>query len=141
MTTYYKKRRGPQGPNKNEEKVQRGKSAENQARLAGALGSRFPSVKRLTVRLRFLDAKGNLLEEKTIALSPPDAAVFKTPCPGRCGQGSFDFEEKVGQSVAAKLPLSECSAQCPEPLYGTGSETCGCELRCRLELEYSSPAE
>ena len=140
MAGYFKKRKGPQGPNKNEEKVLRAQKAESQARLTQALGARFPSLKRLKIQLTLLDHRQNVLEEKTLNLGPLDRPVFTQDCPGRCGHGVFDFGAKMAALAAAATPLYEGAVKCQEPLYAGASETCGCELRCRAELEFA-PAE
>jgi len=135
MAGYFKKRRVA-GPSKNEEKVLRGQSEERQARMAGTLSSRFPTVKRLRVDLKFLDARQQPLDEKHLDLKPGDAAIFTVPCPGRCGRGSFDFSKKAAETVEARLPASDSSAKCQEPLYAGSAEVCGWEARCRMEIEY-----
>lgn len=136
MAGHFKKRKGYQGPNKNEQKVTRGKNADNQARVYGVLGAKFPLLKRLKIGLTFLNAQQQMLDQQTMSLGPTDAAVFTVPCPGRCGRGSFDFGGKIAETVGAGLLLSESSAKCPESLYAGSPETCGCEIKCRMEADY-----
>lgn len=136
MPGYFKKRRHAQGPNKNEEKVLRAQSEENRARMAGTLSARFPSVKSLRVHLTFLDARQQVLEEKDMELGRSDAAIFVIPCPGRCGQGSFDFTKKLAENIEGRLDVSESGAKCAEPLYAGSAEACGCEIRCRVKIDY-----
>lgn len=136
MPAYFKKRRGPQGPNKNEEKVQRAREAKDPGRSFGLLGMKFPSVKRLKVHVVFLDARQNVLEEKDFSLGPNDPAALTIPCPGRCGSGSFDLAGKIEQMATTALSASESGAKCPEPLYASSPEACGCEIRCKMEIEY-----
>ncbi|MBI5629922.1 MAG: hypothetical protein HY921_03445 [Elusimicrobia bacterium] len=136
MAGHFKKRRGPQGPNKNQEKVLRARNAENPARLVGLLGSKFPSVKQMRIHLTFMDARQHILEERDLSLAPSDAAIFTVPCPGRCGHGTFNFALKAAETIAAQFPLSESGAKCPEALYASSVETCGCEIKCRMEIEY-----
>ncbi len=134
MAGHFKKRRGASGPNKNEEKVQRGKSDE--VRTFGMLGARYPFVKHLKIDLTFLDMLGNPLDTKHMSLGPTDAANFKVACPGRCGRGSFEFGVKIADSVAARLPVVEASGKCSEPMYPGSAEACGCQAKCRLEFDY-----
>jgi len=141
MPGYFKKRRGAQGPNKNEQKVMRAQKAENQARMVGALSEKFPPIRHLKIHLTFLTPNQGIIDEKNISLDPSDAAVFTVGCPGRCGQGSFDFSGKVAEAVTALLPVSESSAKCAKPLYASATETCGCEVKCRMELAYFPPEE
>ena len=140
MPAYFKKRRSSQGPNKNEEKVMRARDAQNQALQAGALKEKFPTLKHLKIHLIFLDANQHVLDEKKLIFGPSDAAVFTVPCPGRCGRGSFDFGGKIAETVNAGLLFSESNAKCLESLYMASPETCGCEIRCRMEMDYL-PAE
>lgn len=141
MAGYFKKRRGSQGPNKNEQKVARARSAENQARLGGMVREKFPRVRRLRISLTFLDARQEVLDEKALVFGPSEAATFTVACPGRCGIGSFDFGGKIADAVGAGLPVSEGSAKCPEALYAGAAEACGCEVRCRMEIDYFPAAE
>ena len=136
MAGYRKKRRGPQGPNKNEKKVMRSRDAEKQAIIAGSLKERFPFIKHLNIHLVIRGAQQQLLDEKSLSLGPGDPCLFSVPCPGRCGNGSFDFSGKVEETVKALLPASESSAKCAKPLFAGASEVCGCEIKCRMELDY-----
>lgn len=144
MAGFFKKRKVAHGPNKNEQKVMRGRRAEDEARQAGVLGARFPFLKNLRIHLVFLDANQRMIDEKRLALRSTDAAIFSVSCPGRCGQGTFDFSGKVAEAVDRRLPVSECGAKCGEPLYAGSAETCGLQIKCRLELDYlpapSAPA-
>ena len=112
----------------------RAKIAENQARLI--LSSRFPSIKQLRIHYVFLDARQRTLNEETVTLGPCDPAAFTLPCPGRCGKGSFDFTDKLKETAGAGLAFSEASAKCPESLYASSLEACGCEIKCRMDIEY-----
>ncbi|MBI5242501.1 MAG: hypothetical protein HY922_02305 [Elusimicrobia bacterium] len=136
MAGYRKKRRGPQGPNKNEKKVLRSKDAQKQALAAGLLSEKFPSIKRLSVHLVFRSAQQQLLDEKTLQLGPTDPCLFAMPCPGRCGTGSFDFTGKVEEAARSLLPSSDSSGKCAKPIFVGSSDLCGCELKCRMDLEY-----
>jgi hypothetical protein len=133
---YRKKRRGPQGPNKNEKKVMRSRDAEKQAIIAGALGEKFPSIKHLNIQLVIRGAQQQLLDQKSLSMGPEDPCLFSTPCPGRCGTGSFDFSGKVEETAAARLPASESSGKCAKPIFVGSSELCGCEIKCRMEVDY-----
>ena len=135
MPNYFKKRRA-QGPSKNEQKVMRAKDAENQARSAGILGEKFPSVRQLNIRLVFTDSKQHVIDEKTLSFGPSEACLFTIPCPGRCGAGSFNFAGKVQDTVLAALAVSEASGKCSEPLYAGSPEACGCQAKCQLEIDY-----
>ncbi len=141
MAAYYKKRRRNQGPNKNEAKVARAQRAESSARMAGVMGARFPSIKRLTLHLIFLDRQ-RVLEEKDLSISPQEAATFLFPCPGRCGRGQFDIAVKIAEAVTGRLPLFEFSLPCAEPYYSAKAEPCGCELKGRMQIDFfPAPAD
>ena len=103
---YFKKRRA-KTVSKNEERQEKASRAESQVRMAGVVGARFPNVKRLNMRVTFLDARKNPLDEKTLSLAPNDPAIFKQPCPGMCGHGTFDFSLKITEQVAAAAPSAE----------------------------------
>jgi len=136
MARYFKKRRKNSGPNKNEEKVQRAADARNRESSGGALGVRFPFVKRLKVTLQFFTAQQQLLDEKVLDLKASDPYRFDVACPGRCGTGNFDFSEAVANAVAKRQTLAESGASCRDPLFAGSSETCGCQVKCRMELEH-----
>ncbi len=130
------KRRGPSGPNKNEQRVQRGKEAERRSRMTGALGQRYPTVERLAVDLDFTGPQGQSLERKTWAFGLNDAVDLAAPCPGRCGEGKFDLAAKIEAVIEARQALSEAAGKCQEPLYSGSTEVCGCQLKCRIEVRY-----
>lgn len=139
MARYFKKRRKNQGPNKNEEKVLR--AAQAREGSGGSLGGRYSSVKRVKITLRFLTAQQQLLEEKTLELKASDPYDFGAPCPGRCGTGHFDFSEAVSNTVARRQSVAESGGICKEPVFAGAQETCGCQLKCRMEIEYAPQAE
>ena len=136
MARYFKKRRKNAGPNKNEEKVQRAADAQNRESSGGVLGVRYPFVKHLKVTLQFFSAQQQLLEEKVMDLKPNDTYRFDAPCPGRCGSGHFDFSEAIANAVAKHRNLSESGGVCPEPIFAGSTQTCGCQAKCRIELDY-----
>ncbi|MDD5630020.1 MAG: hypothetical protein PHU21_13210, partial [Elusimicrobia bacterium] len=121
------------GPNKNEEKVQRAADREASGEV---LGIRYPFVKRLKVTLQFFSAQQQLLDEKVMDLKPNDPYKFDAPCPGRCGSGRFDFTEAVDNAVARHRTLSASGGVCPQPLFAGSTQTCGCQAKCRIELDY-----
>ena len=145
MARYFKKRRKNSGPNKNEEKVQRAADAHSRESSGGVLGARFPFVKHLKITLRFLTAQQQLLEEKVLDLKPTDPYRFDMSCPGRCGSGHFDFSAAVANAVNRRQPVVESGGVCPDPLFAGSSQTCGCQAKCRIELDFlplpAAPAE
>ena len=133
---YFKRRRGSGGPSKNEKKVMRSREEERQSRAGGTLAQRYPYVKRLVVHLEFLSPQKHPLSQETRAFEPADICKFSVSCPGRCGDGSFDLAGKIDAVILAEQTASESSGKCPKPLYAGAAETCGCELKCRLEVSY-----
>ena len=131
----FKKRRYAP-PNKNEEKVKRSINAEYRAQSAGTLGSRFPQVERLSVRLTFLSPQQHILGEETRTFKPSDISNFIALCPGRCGGGSFNIEAKIEEVVTARLPSSESGGKCQQTLYAGSPDICACELKCKMEASY-----
>ena len=138
MPGYFKRRRGHNGPNKNEAKVIRAHREEVLERQAGTLSSHFPEVGGLRVHLTFLGAHQQLLEEKDLAFKPGDTAIFTAACPGRCGRGVFDLSEKIAAMVGERLGEAEDAQTCPETIFGGSAQVCGGELRCRIEIDYLS---
>lgn len=136
MAGFFRKRRGPSGPSKNEQKVMRAAAAERQARSGGTLAERFPTVKRLVVKLELLSPQKQALSEETRSFEAKDICKLAVPCPGRCGNGSFDLAGKIEAVVLAEQPVSEASGLCKKPLYAGAADVCGCELRCKIEIVY-----
>jgi hypothetical protein len=130
------KRRARASPNKNEEKVQRSREAASQANFAGVLGQRFPTVERLSVQLEFVNPQSHSVEHQTRLFSASDSCDFKVPCPGRCGQGSYDLAGKIQAVVDAHESSSEGNGICQEPLYAGSPEVCGYQLKCKIEVRY-----
>lgn len=135
MSPFFR-RRSRSGPNKNEQKVLRGKEAANRTRLAGLLGQRYPSVERLSVQLDFISPQGHSIDHQTRIFWPSDTCDFSVPCPGRCSGGSYDLAAKIRPVVEGRETLSESSGLCQEPLYGGSPDTCGFRLKCRIEVRY-----
>lgn len=137
MPTYYnKKKRKNSGPNKNEEKVQRGKDAERLGASSNSLGARFPGVEKLVVTLQFMSSREADLGTETRSFTPQDPCRFEAACPGPCGVGEFNLASKIESVIAARLPSAEASGQCEEPLFAGSKELCGCRLNCRLTVSY-----
>src|SRR5262249_40368522 len=105
MPGFIKKRRGPSGPNKNEQKVARAESAEGEGKRI--MGQRLHMIKKLKLAIKFLDVRGNMLDEAVRAFTPLDAAKLAADCPGRCGRGKFDFNPVVAGVVEARQNVSE----------------------------------
>ena len=139
MAGYFKpKRRRSAGPNKNEQKVMRGRSAENQARFAALLKDRFPNVQRLTVELNFFTPQEELYEQQTRAFDAQSKCDLAVPCLGRCGgRGSFDLAAKVKSVVDARQERSDGHGVCREPLYAGATDVCGFKLHAKIQVEYA----
>ncbi len=131
MARFFKKRRADAGPSKNELKARRGRDTGGPS-----LAARYPSVQKLEVRLEFLGAQAQVLEQESRAFGPGDECRFTAACPGRCGAGRFDLAAKIDAVVAARQTASESRGLCQEPLYAGSPENCGCELRCSIQAEY-----
>jgi len=136
MARYFKKRRKNSGPNKNEEKVQRAADAQSRESSGGVLGARFPFVKHLKITLQFFTAQQQLLDEKVMDIKANDPYRFDAGCPGRCGNGHFDFSEAVANAVNRRRPLTESGGTCAQPLFAGSTQTCGCVAKCRIELDF-----
>ena len=134
MAGYFKKRKGPSGPNKNEQKVMR--SREQQSRGRSTLSSRFSTVRKITVKLDFLSPQQHVLGQEARTFGSDDACDFTVSCPGQCGVGAFNLAAKVEQLVTVRQAACDTGGKCQEPLYAGAASVCGCELKCRIEVEY-----
>ena len=136
MAGFPRRRRGPQGPNKNEQKVQQREAAERRVRSAGSLADRFPSVERLSISLEFRGPQDSVLGSENRVFRGADIVELAAPCPGLCGVGNFDLAAKIEQVVIAREPASQASGVCQERLYAGSPDVCGCRLACRIEISY-----
>jgi hypothetical protein len=137
MPGFYRKKRRKAGPNKNQEKVQRGREAEAEAHAAGTLATRFPGVRGLKIRLTVTSPQGVVLDETEDLIGPNDPFIIEADCPGRCGSGSFDFAETVAQALTKLEEHGAAEIACPEHLYGGGPEACGSVAKCEFEAEFA----
>lgn len=137
MPGFYRKKRRKVGPNKNQEKVQRGREAEAQAHAAGTLATRFPGVRGLKFRLSVTSPQGVVLDETEDQLGPDDPFLISADCPGRCGSGRFDFAEAVSQALSRLEERGSAEIPCAEQLYGGGPETCASVAKCEFEAEFA----
>jgi hypothetical protein len=137
MPGFYRKKRRKAGPSKNEEKVQRGRDADDEARAAGTLASRFPTVRGVKVKITVTSPQGVVLDETDDLIGPNDAFQIAADCPGRCGSGSYDFAELVADSLTKLEEQGSTEKACQEPLYGGGPDICGCVAKCEFEAEFA----
>lgn len=137
MARYFKKRR-PVGPSKNEEKLQRNREAEARERNLGRLVDQFPQVEQMTIHLDLLSPQQHsLAEPETRVFKSEDRVDLSVPCPGRCGQGSFNLAGKVTALVEGHETKAEASGICQEPLFAGASDVCGVRLACKIEVQYA----
>lgn len=135
MAGYFKRRPAP-GPSKNEQKVSSRRDADSRAKSAEALGHRYPTVQKMTIKLQFVSPQQHVIDQQTRAYNPQDQYDFSVPCPGRCGDGAFDLAAKIDGIVEKREPMSESSGACQKPLYAGAAEVCGLQLKCRIEVQY-----
>ncbi|MDD5305378.1 MAG: hypothetical protein PHS14_19950, partial [Elusimicrobia bacterium] len=96
---FYRKKRRKAGPSKNDEKVRRAQTAEDNERNAGTLSTRFPSVRSLKVKVSIATPQGVVLEGSEETYGPNDPFFLEADCPGSCGSGSYDFAVLIAQSL------------------------------------------
>ncbi len=137
MPGFYRKKRRKAGPNKNQEKVQRGREAEAEAHAAGTLATRFPGVRGVKVRMIVTSPQGVVLDETEDLIGPNDPFIIETDCPGRCGSGSFNFAETVAQALTKLEEHGTAEVACAEQLYGGGPEACGSVAKVEFEAEFA----
>lgn len=135
MAAFFKRRAKP-GPSKNEQKVQRGLQAEARARGGSSVQQKFPTVEHLALLIDIITPQAQAIDHQTRSFSASEPCDFAVPCPGRCGQGSYDLSYKVKSAVEARESLSEGSLICKEPLFAGSSDSCGYTLKYRVEIRY-----
>jgi hypothetical protein len=133
---FYRKKRRKAGPSKNEKKVGRAQTAEDQERAAGTLSTRFPSVRALKVKVSIATPQGVVLEESEETYGPNDPFFLEADCPGSCGSGSYDFAVLIAQSLENLQERGQAQIICAEPSYsGAAGATCGCIAKCEFTAE------
>ena len=141
MPVFFKprRRRGPAGPNKNEQKVLRRASAERDARSAGTLKDRFPTVESIGFQFTFITPQQEVYETGSRKIAATDAADFFAPCPGRCGgeRGSFDLADEIKTAIEARRERAEGRLICQETMNIGTVGTCDFRLEWKATLAYA----
>jgi hypothetical protein len=141
MPAFFKprRRRGPSGPNKNEQKVMRRASGDREARTAGSLKERFPGVESIRLQLTFLTPQQEIYEEGTRTIGPTDTVDFSAPCPGRCGgeRGSFDLTKEILTAIEGNRPQSQGRLVCQETMNISTVTPCDFRLEWKSTLHFS----
>ena len=141
MPVFFKprRRRGPAGPNKNEQKVLRRASAEREALSAGTLKDRFPTVDSIGFHFTFITPQQEVYETGSRKISAADAADFFAPCPGRCGgeRGSFDLADEIKTAIEARRERAEGRLICQETMNIGTVGTCDFRLEWKATLAYA----
>jgi hypothetical protein len=133
------RRRGPSGPNKNERKLLRRAQAEREARSAGVLKEKFPSVTSLTLQLTHFNPQQVVYEEKRRSMGPDDACDFLVPCPGRCGgdRGTYDLSKEIRGVVESRRERADGRHVCQEIMNIGTAGTCDFRLDWSVVLAYA----
>lgn len=132
-----RRRAGQNEPNKNEKKVLRQQETERLKRSASLVGDLFPAVSRLSIRMDFMTSQQHSLEQHNRVFAPADACDFLVPCPGRCaGEGAFDLTDRIRSIVETHQQSGEESAVCQEPVALGSEDSCGLQMRCKIEASY-----
>ncbi|MEK7234177.1 MAG: hypothetical protein AAB268_10205 [Elusimicrobiota bacterium] len=133
---FYRKKRRKAGPSKNDEKVRRAQTAEDNERNAGTLSTRFPSVRSLRVKVAIATPQGVVLEESEEIYGPNDPFFLEADCPGSCGSGAYDFAVLIAQSLENLQERGVAQIICAEPSYsGAAGAVCGCIAKCEFTAE------
>src|ERR1044071_9333696 len=135
-----KKRRPVKHLNKNEERLKRRDAQDFQSRNAGTLGSRFPTVSRLDIQMEFTSTQGHVLGSEIRNFRPDSRLMLSADCPGRCGNGRMDVESVVSQMINNRQTARDTKGLCKQTLFAGSSETCNCELKCKITAEYFPPS-
>ena len=140
MPAFFKprRRRGPAGPNKNEQKVLRRASAERDARTTGALKDRFPTVGSVALQFTFITPQQEVYETGSRKIAPTDVVDFFAPCPGRCGgeRGSFDLAEELKTAIDSGKERVEGRLICQETMNIGTVGTCDFRLEWKAAIAY-----
>ncbi len=133
---FYRKKKRKVGPSKNDEKVRRAQTAEDNERAAGTLSTRYPTVRALKVKVSISTPQGVVLEESEENYGPQDAFVLEADCPGSCGSGHYDFAILITQALDAAQTRGSNQIICQEASYsGAAGATCGCVAKCEFTAE------
>ena len=133
---FYRKKRRKAGPSKNDEKVRRAQTAEDNERAAGTVSTRFPSVRSLRVKVSIATPQGVVLEESEETYGPNDPFFLEADCPGSCGSGSYDFAVLIAQSLENLQERGVAQIVCAEASYsGAAGAQCGCVAKCEFIAE------
>ncbi|MEK6544327.1 MAG: hypothetical protein AABZ44_07845 [Elusimicrobiota bacterium] len=136
MANFFRKRRIKPKSNKNEQKVMRGIDSDRSGRSQGTLASLYPTVRRLTIAVKYLSVQSQVLDESTQELSVESPSSLSFPCPGRCGLGSFDLVSVIGEAVDSRKESVQDSQKCQEAVYSDSHNACGCELKYKIDIVY-----
>jgi hypothetical protein len=136
---FYRKKRRKAGPSKNDEKVRRAQTAEDNERAAGTLSSRFASVRSLRVKVSIATPQGVVLEESEETYGPNDPFFLEADCPGSCGSGAYDFAVLIAQSLENLQERGSAQIICAETSYsGAAGSVCGCIAKCEFTAEIAA---
>ncbi len=131
-------RRRKPGPSKNEKKIRRrGEAGQSSAALLKHI---FPTLSKLSVKLIFTDARGQVVKEESLDFAPEDSCDLAFSCPGVCGVGKYNLKERIERAVTEQETTLEASAPCGSPRYGTVNEPCGSALKCTVGLSLAGSA-
>ena len=109
MPGFYRKKRRKAGPNKNQEKVQRGREAEAETHAAGTLATRFPAVRGVKVRIVVTSPQGVVLDE-TEKRRVLDLFVDATlPC--RAAEVRAMTDQELRLTMVVRVHVDEASAK------------------------------
>lgn len=131
-----KKRRPTKYISKNEEGLRRREAQALNHQKQGTLQSRFPMISQLRIQMDFFNREQHLLGSETRHFEANDIVAFTIDCLGRCGNGRLDVSGVVAQMANNRQSSRESKGFCPELLYPGSNDTCGCELRCKLEADF-----
>ncbi len=132
----YRKRRPAQGPNKNELKVSRNETQEQQKARAGTLRERFPRVRQLDVDIRMETIAGAILEKNVRSIGLDDTLLLDVPCQGGCGNWEFLLKDAIEALLEAGLENRDGLALCQASSYNDPKIPCGTKLYYRIQAQY-----
>jgi hypothetical protein len=132
-----KKRRVKKSPNKNFQGIMRRQSQEeNRHSGGGNLAVRYPNITQLDIRMDFISPEGATLNSEHRVFNATDNVKLSAPCPGRCGNGKVNLDEKISRIINENRTMLETKDICQELIHFGANDTCGCQLHCKITVAY-----
>jgi hypothetical protein len=132
---FRRRNRGRQ-PNKNELKVFRRQSEEQERARAGTLRDSFPRVRQIALDLQMETPMGAVLEHSVRRIEPTDSLLLDIPCLGGCHNGVFLLMNAIENILQAGQESHQGMGICQASSYGDPKVPCNTKLMYRVDVQY-----